>query len=463
MRLKTRPVEVDPASIYENDRLRRKEYVDNLTVLLSNVEAPLVLSINAPWGAGKTTFLKMLHANLAAQKTHAVYFSAWETDFAVDPLLAFLGEMNAFLSSQLHDNFSKRAWEKAKSAGGKILKRIVPVAVKVGTAGAIDLDQMLEDEASNLAEALSSDLVEGYVKNKELIDVFKESIRKLLDGAEDGEGLGRLCIFVDELDRCRPTYAIELLERIKHLLDIPGLIFVLALDKAQLAHSVKAVYGADFDAAGYLKRFIDIEYGLPEPDLDIFVDYLFECNGFEAYFRSTGAQDLQRDGQSLLSSMQLLAKSQRLSLRSIEQLFTRLKLLIISTPTSQQFHPDITLYLIYLKEFDRLAYEGFVVGGFEAQRSIDLITKVFSSGYESSEMVHQFIHAEILSAQSNKDPEWVRLQIADLKREQSEGTEIRKYYAGRVIQLYEYHQGVRSRVRIQPLIRRVEMLENFQV
>lgn len=463
MRLKTLPVKVDPDSIYENDRLRRKEYVDNLTVLLSNVEAPLVLSINAPWGAGKTTFLKMLHANLASQKTNAVYFSAWETDFASDPLLAFLGEMNTFLSSQLQDSFGKRAWEKAKSAGGQILKRVVPVAVKVGTAGVIDLEQAFEGEASALAGALSNDIIEGYIKNKELIDVFKENIKKMLVGTEEDEGLGRLCIFVDELDRCRPTYAIELLERIKHLLDIPGLIFVLALDKTQLAHSVKAVYGADFDAAGYLKRFIDIEYGLPEPDLDVFVDYLFDHNDFEAYFRSTGMQDLHHDGQSLRSSMQLLAKSQKLSLRSIEQLFTRLKLLIISTPVSQPFHPDITLYLIYLKEFDRLAYEGFVVGGSEAQRSIDLIPKVFSSGYESSEMVHQFVHAEILSAQSSRDPEWVKLQIEGLKRVQSEGTELSQYYAGRVIQLYGYHQGIRSRIRIQTLIRRVEMLENFQM
>lgn len=463
MRLKTSPIKVDPDSIYDNDRLSRKEYVDNLTMLLSNVEAPLVLSINAPWGAGKTTFLKMLHANLAAQKNNAVYFSAWETDFAADPLLAFLGEMNGFLSSQLQDNFGKKAWEKAKNAGGQILKRIVPAAVRVGTAGVIDLNEMLEDEASALAGALSNDIIETYGRNKELIDVFKDSIRKMLVGTEDGEGFGRLCIFVDELDRCRPTYAIELLERIKHLLDVPGLIFVLALDKTQLAHSVKAVYGADFDAAGYLKRFIDIEYGLPEPDLDIFVDYLFDHNDFDAYFRSTGTQDLQRDGQSLRSSMQLLAKSQRLSLRSIEQIFTRLKLLIISTPANHAFHPDITLYLIYLKEFDRLAYEGFVLGGHEAQRSIDLIPKVFSSGYESSEMTQQFVHAEILSAQSSKDPEWVKVQIDALKREQAEGTELRQYYAKRVLQLYDFHQGVRSRVRIQPLIRRVEMLENFQI
>lgn len=458
MRLKTPPVKVNPDSIYDGDRLRRKEHVDNLTVLLSNAETPLVLSINAPWGAGKTTFLKMLHANLTAQETNAVYFSAWETDFAADPLLAFLGEMNTFLSRQLQDHFGKRAWEKAKSAGGQILKRFVPVAVKVGTAGAIDLDKVLEDEASTLAGALSNDIIDGYVKNKELVDVFKENIRKMLMGTEEGEGLGRLCIFVDELDRCRPTYAIELLERIKHLLDIPGLIFVLALDKTQLAHSVKAVYGADFDAAGYLKRFIDIEYGLPDPDLDVFVDYLFERNDFEAYFRSSGAHDLQRDGQSLRSNMQLLAKSQRLSLRSIEQLFARLKLLIISTPANQPFHPDITLYLIYLKEYDRLAYEGFVVGGSEAQRSIDLIPEVFHSGYESSEMTQQFIHAEILSAQSSNDPEWVKLQAEQLKKEKSEGDELRQYYARRVLQLYGY-----SRVRIQTLIRRVEMLENFQM
>ena len=73
-------------------------------------------------------------------------------------------------------------------------------------------------------------------------------------------------IFVDELDRCRPSYAIELLERIKHLFNIGGLVFVLALDREQLGHSIKAVYGNGIDSDGYLRRFVDFEYQLKNPE-----------------------------------------------------------------------------------------------------------------------------------------------------------------------------------------------------
>lgn len=65
--------------------------------------------------------------------------------------------------------------------------------------------------------------------------------------------------FIDELDRCRPTFAIELLERIKHLFDIQNIVFVLSIDKEQLEASTAAAYGSAINAPEYLRRFIDLE------------------------------------------------------------------------------------------------------------------------------------------------------------------------------------------------------------
>ena len=64
-----------------------------------------------------------------------------------------------------------------------------------------------------------------------------------------------LFILIDELDRCRPNYAIELLENIKHIFDIPGIVFIVATDSKQLSHSINAVYGSKFASEKYLKRF----------------------------------------------------------------------------------------------------------------------------------------------------------------------------------------------------------------
>jgi predicted AAA+ superfamily ATPase len=99
MEFKARKITVEQSEPYKEDRLSRKEHIDNVSLLLRTFSTPIVLSINAPWGHGKTTFMEMLHANLLNESCNAIYFSAWETDFASDPLLAFLGEINHTLES----------------------------------------------------------------------------------------------------------------------------------------------------------------------------------------------------------------------------------------------------------------------------------------------------------------------------------------------------------------------------
>lgn len=88
-------------------------------------------------------------------------------------------------------------------------------------------------------------------------------------------------IFIDELDRCRPTYAIAMLERIKHLFNIPGIAVVLATDTSQLAHSIKSVYGQDFDSQKYLQRFLSRTYPLPSPPVANFIDAIVGPSGVD--------------------------------------------------------------------------------------------------------------------------------------------------------------------------------------
>ena len=71
---------------------------------------------------------------------------------------------------------------------------------------------------------------------------------------------------IDELDRCRPPYAVELLEVAKHLFSVDYIVFVLAVNRPELAHSIRDLYGSGFDAAGYLRRFFDIDFRLPDPE-----------------------------------------------------------------------------------------------------------------------------------------------------------------------------------------------------
>lgn len=98
---------------------------------------------------------------------------------------------------------------------------------------------------------------------------------------KDGDLQAPIIIIVDELDRCRPTYAIKLLEEIKHLFDVPGLVFVFGLFEQQLARSISGAYGPNFDGSTYLRRFINRTYSLVSPNLGPLISMLFVRTGIE--------------------------------------------------------------------------------------------------------------------------------------------------------------------------------------
>lgn len=356
MEFKAQKTDIDQSNPFKNDTLNRKPHVENLSILLENISSPIVLSVNAPWGQGKTTFLEMLNAQLKSKEHKSIYFSAWETDFASDPLQAFLGEINEQIESFSQKN---EAWEKTKKAGAHIAKTALPAVMKAATYGVLDAEKFLEDGASKLAESLTKDFLEEYTKNKEAIAQFKTGIAQILDKG-NGENT-RLFIFIDELDRCRPTYAIELLERIKHLLDIEGLVFVLAMDKVQLSHSVKSIYGSEFEAIGYLRRFIDIEYALPEAEIDAFIDQLYVNFGFNEFFtRRKEDREYQYDQNHLKNTMKILAKYKNLSLRDVEFLFAKINLVIKSTEENRPIYPALLTFLIIAKEYHVEAYNDYM-------------------------------------------------------------------------------------------------------
>ncbi len=322
--LKAREIDVPQAAPFEHDCLDRQEEVANLTRLLRHVATPFVLAINGPWGQGKSTFIRMLQAALVDTEVSTVLYNAWVTDFVEHPLLAFLGEVTRALKRDGELMPQKKVtWQDTLNVSKHLLKRSVPALVKVGTLGAVDLDEAYEIVASELAGALSQDAIEQYCGDVDHIAHFKLNMREVL--MRDDGSVQKLVIFIDELDRCKPTYAVALLERIKHLLDIEGLVFVLALDRVQLTHSVKAVYGQDFDANGHLRRFFDLAFDLRNEGLDAFIDHLYVAFGLDTFFHSrANDRHAQFDGDDLKRVFSALSEHIAFSLRDVEQLFAKI-------------------------------------------------------------------------------------------------------------------------------------------
>jgi len=462
MAYKAKEIDVPKDNPFKYDRLNRKEEVLNISTLLQNISSPIVFSINAPWGTGKSTFLRMLHMNLINEENNAIYFSAWETDFARDPLLAFLGEINKSITSQ-NKKLNVEAWRNAKKAGGQIIKRGLPIAIKLATMGVLDLDKITEEEVSKLMETYSNDLIKEYEERKTAIDDFKENISKLTGNGNDDT----LYIIIDELDRCRPTYAIELLERIKHLFDVKGIVFVLALDREQLSCSVKGIYGREFEARGYLRRFIDIEYTLNEIQESEYVDYLFdyfELNKFYKQDYRTKSSQLKSEESHLKNVLKTLISHNKLPLRDIEQLMAKLKLVIISTKHNEFTYPALLAFLLITKEYHTELYNDFIQKDSSAEPLLDLLKKMIPEDQRFESFQCALIEGYIISSKlSQKHPSGQ--QILDKYDKRLEGDEIsrtERQYLDKVKRIAENPTGGIGRsVNLDHLVQRIEMSKQF--
>lgn len=75
---------------WENDLLGYKEQAETLKKILAKQEGPLVISISAPFGMGKTFFAKNFQEDLKQEGAEAIYFNAWEEDIFDAPLLSLI-------------------------------------------------------------------------------------------------------------------------------------------------------------------------------------------------------------------------------------------------------------------------------------------------------------------------------------------------------------------------------------
>ena len=385
MRIKPKDIEIDPNLPdypFDHDLLDRKEEIENLTQIVCNVEDPLVLAINAPWGTGKTTFVKLWCAYLEQQGLNFICFNAWETDFAEDPLIPLVSELGKWIDQK--KGYQGGEWNKfIKQVMPKLAKRVAVTSVKLATHGVID-DKDIAKILTDSAGEITGDLVDQFNQKLTANREFKDQISKVLSGLPENQNL---IVFVDELDRCRPTYAIELLERIKHLFSIKRLIFILSTDKEQLSHSICAVYGDGFEAKKYLDRFIDLDYSLREPNLVKYID--FSLKNYCSNQNSGKSNNL--DSLSIL--IFFFAIRLKLKLRDINLLITRLALILLSFPKENSyFYPKkdleyepMLLTLLILRNYNYDLYK--LYQGDSRDREIILkIISFIGKGISTSEV-----------------------------------------------------------------------------
>lgn len=369
----------DPNDPFKDDKLGRKEYVEVLTDVVESFVGGAVVALNGAWGTGKTTFIKMWSQHLKNKKFPVVYYNAWEDDICEEPLPSMLRVLKRLNKEDGLDEVFKTG---AKVVVGALLEGLAE-STKAGKffKGAI------KGGKKQLEKAIFKTL-DKEDDRTQLMQDFKDSLKDYMTTVCDN---GKPLVYmVDELDRCNPTFAVKILERIKHLFDVPNVVFVLSVDKKQLACSVKGFYGSnEIDADEYLRRFIDVDYYLPEADPELFCEYLFDYYNFEGFlknkmrlahdFLGKRSEKANEDRNDLLFIAKSLAKNKRLTLRQIERVFAMARIALCAMPINSEIYPDLFLLLSYLKICEYDLFDSIAEFTLSPQRFVDAMEQLFTN------------------------------------------------------------------------------------
>ncbi len=247
---------INPSNPFQNDKLHRKEDIKTLTRIVNTFEGGAVISVNGVWGSGKSIFLKLWKQFLSNKHYPVIYYNAWEDDISEEPLFSMIKCLKSL--SKTESCFDTLVEKTSKFIAGAVFSAVKSLTGYWGKAIGDGIKGGVEQVEKDCLDSLNS-----KDTTTTLLNEFREALSDFVtDIATKGYKIP-LVYFVDELDRCNPTFAVKVLERIKHLFEVDNVVFVLAIDKEQFCHSINGFFGSDsFDSGEYLKRFIDIEYTL---------------------------------------------------------------------------------------------------------------------------------------------------------------------------------------------------------
>ena len=251
------PTDENIKETYAKNLLGRSEDVDRFAALLKGENCPVSMAVDGEWGSGKTFFVKQVAYKLDEdtaddpEKCLTVYYDAWENDNDCDPILSIV------------DCIARAAEEKEKISVGAIASDILDIVEAGFSNPFLRMARVCRDKKQK--HDAENDFCYNKIEptNKQIANKLKT----LYDSIIQEHG-GKLIIFIDELDRCKPNFAVSVLERIKHYISLDGRVHVVfSVNRKQLEHTIKNLYGENFDAENYLKRFFEYTMEIPEADI----------------------------------------------------------------------------------------------------------------------------------------------------------------------------------------------------
>lgn len=380
--------------IWADDKLGIKENVIGFADILkwekfTEDGTSKVYSISAEFGIGKTFFCDKLKDVLKQDNIPVSMLNIWKMDFYENPLVPLLINLQKTYAQysagpRIFPNPTKLLNAFKTIVSGISIEANAPLFGKI----VIDGEKMVNCHENLKKNVKDSSIYTEYEQFEEELNNLKTFLKNWAKEADKP-----IVIIIDELDRCRPDYAVKTLEILKHFFDISGFVFVLSIDEGQLKSSVETLFGTkNFD--GYKRKFINNSFILPNPDKEKFTNFLYEKSGLEnvikhiedtnkdlifkvrrdnykdfinrSFFGEDNAKEIEKCVNfNKLQTTESIIKRYftaysiwfKFTLRQMEQVFDRLVLFTKTiADTDMLFSPDLAVYCICLHEFDLKIY-----------------------------------------------------------------------------------------------------------
>ncbi len=343
-------LEINSTEGFAQDKLNREPFGEAMRNIILNTSGNLVISLDGGWGSGKTTFLRMWQGLLKESDVASIYIDAFKKDYTEDAFISIAGAVIDYAEQATKNKEVPKA--KVKNFINSVVNVGVEIAewgmlrgVEAITRGIINeenlekLDNNIKNAEDNRLTPVAQMVREKLTSQKKEADAI-ESMRSLLSDLPtflENNKSNKLVIIIDELDRCKPSFAVEIIEKIKHLFSVENIVFVLGVNQKQLEASIKHIYGAEIDARTYLRKFVNLELALPKTSS---VKKQSEYK-LSRYIVGLLQNHFSADDRELITpAIELLGENFSCSLRDLERVVTYIILLAVEP---------------YKKDFDQLA------------------------------------------------------------------------------------------------------------
>lgn len=317
------PEEIDPETGkdgFEICKLGRKATGTRLSTLMETGTQPIVVAIDGGWGTGKSFFLKCWATEHMRTEGNSkvIYFDAFAHDYLDDPLAALLSV--ALEEAGLEDG---EKLERLKKYGWLVAQTVTRAGLAALSAGISEITGNVVDavvsETSEAAKDAAKDFWENMEHRRNAMEQFRDALKGLVSQQTEA-GNGGLIIVVDELDRCRPDFALQTIEVIKHFFSVDGVKFVLGANLAELENAITSRYGSRALADKYLQKFVhasmSLEAGSRSKQQEVLSSY------FRELFPPARREGLPF-GQTVIDHVECILRDRPIAIRDLQRIYTR--------------------------------------------------------------------------------------------------------------------------------------------